>query len=111
MAGIELAVKYQFAGSTMSLRGRPKLRRVLELEHGAVVRETEHHPAAPVTLQLAPGDAAGSFDGYFVSERVFRSSFNQLYLLGRFDPALLEELHRDFPVARAFRVLPAAPPL
>lgn len=93
-----------------SVDGRPLLRRILELRDGVVVRESEHAPAAALSLQLVPRDPDGAFTGYFVSERVFQSNFNQLYLLGRFDPALFEEIHRDVPVARAFRVRAAATP-
>ena len=87
-----------------SVNGRAALRRIVELRQGVVVSEREHAPASPFTLELVAGDRDGAFIGYFVSERVFRSNFNQLYLLGRFDPTLFEEILSDFPTARAFRV-------
>lgn len=80
------------------------LRRVVETRDGVVVRATEHAQQAPLSLELVPRGRAGSYTAYFVSEPVFKSNFNQLYVLGRFDPSLLEEIYRAPPVMRAFRI-------
>lgn len=44
-----------------------------------------------------------------ISERLFRTNFNQQYLLGNYDRRYFEEVYNDFPVARAFQVKRAAP--
>ena len=41
---------------------------------------------------------------YLLSEAVFRSNFNQMFLLGRYDERLYQEVYAAFPAARAFRV-------
>ncbi len=41
---------------------------------------------------------------YLLNEQVFKSNFNQMFLLGRYDATLFEEVYNQFPVARAFRV-------
>ena len=43
-----------------------------------------------------------------IEERLFRTNFNQQYLLGNYDRRYFEEVYNDFPVARAFRVRNAA---
>lgn len=43
-----------------------------------------------------------------VEDRLFRSNFNQQYLLGIYDERYFEEVYNRFPVARAFRVKPGA---
>jgi dolichyl-diphosphooligosaccharide--protein glycosyltransferase len=35
---------------------------------------------------------------------LFRSNFNQQYLLGNYDKRYFEEVYNDFPVARLFKV-------
>ena len=83
--------------------GRP-LRRVVEIRGGIVVRTTEHARWARLSLELVARERPGFFTAYVVSEPVFKSNFNQLYLLGRFDPSLFEEIYRAPPVMRAFRI-------
>lgn len=43
-------------------------------------------------------------------EQVFRTNFNQQYLLGNYDRRYFEEVYNNFPVARVFRVRGAAEP-
>jgi dolichyl-diphosphooligosaccharide--protein glycosyltransferase len=83
--------------------GRP-LRRVVDIRGGVVVRTTEHSRQARLSLELVARERPGFFTAYVVSEPVFESNFNQLYLLGRFDPSLFDEIYRAPPVMRAFRI-------
>jgi dolichyl-diphosphooligosaccharide--protein glycosyltransferase len=39
-----------------------------------------------------------------IDEEVFRSNFNQMFLLGRYDEGLFEETYNAFPLSRLFRV-------
>ena len=41
---------------------------------------------------------------YLLDEPAFESNLNQMFVLGRFDRELFEEVFNDFPNARAFRV-------
>ncbi len=84
--------------------GTSPLRRLVEIDIEGHAVETPHAPNGAFTLELLARDRPGAYTGYLVSERVFRTNFNQLFLLGRADPAALEELHRDLPVLRAYRV-------
>lgn len=43
-----------------------------------------------------------------LEERLFRTNFNQQFVLGNYDRRYFEEVYNDFPVARAFRVRNAA---
>ncbi len=43
-------------------------------------------------------------DIYLVEPDVFRSNFNQMYLLGQHDPDRFEEVFNQFPLARMYRV-------
>jgi undecaprenyl-diphosphooligosaccharide--protein glycosyltransferase len=82
------------------------LRRTLLVREGTVTSETDYARRAPLSLQLTPGKKVDDYTAHVVSERVFQSNFNQLYMLGRFDPTLFEEIHRTPSVLRAFRILP-----
>jgi dolichyl-diphosphooligosaccharide--protein glycosyltransferase len=44
--------------------------------------------------------------GLFSNEVVYRSNFNQMYVLGKYDPTRFEEVYDDFPETRTFRLKP-----
>jgi dolichyl-diphosphooligosaccharide--protein glycosyltransferase len=44
--------------------------------------------------------------GLFLSDVVYRSNFNQMYVLGKYDPTRFEEVYDDFPETRTFRLKP-----
>ena len=39
-----------------------------------------------------------------INERVYQSNFNQMYLLGQYDPNLFDEVYNSFPWTRVFHV-------
>ncbi|MDX2495093.1 MAG: hypothetical protein QNK27_09055, partial [Desulfuromusa sp.] len=42
-------------------------------------------------------------------EKLFKTNFNQQYLLGNFDPQFFEEVYNNFPVARVLKVKQSEP--
>jgi len=90
--------------ATGRVSGGRWLRRVVEIDGSGHVRETRHAPGAEFSLQLVRDGETGSYTGYVLSEQVFASNFNQLFFLGRFDPEVFEEVERDLPVLRAYRI-------
>ncbi|MBE0598462.1 MAG: hypothetical protein IH614_14440 [Desulfuromonadales bacterium] len=40
----------------------------------------------------------------FINDKLYKSNFNQQYLLGNFDRSNFEEIYNNFPVARAFKI-------
>ena len=53
----------------------------------------------------------GKVHAIFVAEeRLFRTNFNQQFLLGNFDRRYFEEVYNDFPVARVLKVKPVDDP-
>jgi len=90
-------------------RARPaelaRLRRAIVVEGGRVARERDYAGAAGLTVEIVMGKEAVRAV-YLLDEAAFQSNLNQMYFLGRFDPARFEEAFNDFPYARAFRVLP-----
>ena len=47
-----------------------------------------------------------AFDVHFLSEAVYRSNLNQMFVLGRHDPALFVEAQDLWPHTRAFLLRP-----
>ena len=39
-----------------------------------------------------------------IDEKVYQSNFNQMYLLGQYDPNLFDEVYNSFPWTRVFHV-------
>jgi len=86
--------------------GKPVgLRRTVIIEGGRSVSQRDYHvDNAQLTMEIiffASGKAGGIF---LLDEAAFESNLNQMFMLGRFDDKLFEEVYNDFPYARAFRV-------
>jgi dolichyl-diphosphooligosaccharide--protein glycosyltransferase len=85
--------------------GKPvSLRRVVMIEGGRSVRRRDYNADnAQLTMEMIL--SAGKVIGvYLLDEPAFQSNLNQMFMLGRFDGELFEEVYNDFPYARAFRV-------
>jgi len=79
--------------------GAPSLRRSLALGAGPLPTEREYRSEG-VTVQVLEAGAAPAV--LVASESVFRSNFNQMFVLGRFDPSLFSLVFDAPPTARAF---------
>jgi undecaprenyl-diphosphooligosaccharide---protein glycotransferase len=79
------------------------LNAVLVIRHGQVVSRRDYRPDAKYYLQIVMSNNQ-IFQVQVVEDRLFRSNFNQQYLLGNFDRRYFEEVYNNFPVARVFRV-------
>ena len=79
------------------------LKRMVFIRDGKVLREQEFGHAQGYTLQLL---VAGQqiVEVQLIDEVVFRSNYNQMFLLGRYREDLYEETYNAFPFSRLFRV-------
>jgi dolichyl-diphosphooligosaccharide--protein glycosyltransferase len=77
----------------------------LRVRGGAVVEERRESADIGAAFQLVELsiDVASLL---VVDPVVYASNFNQMFVLGRYDPELFEPIHDDFPVARAWRLRP-----
>ncbi|NND67119.1 MAG: hypothetical protein HKN19_05980 [Halioglobus sp.] len=83
------------------------LRKTELIENGRVVQTIEHRESGPGNyLQILIKDTQ-PYAVYLLNEASYRSNFNQMFLLGRFDEHLFEEVYNRFPAVRVFRVKPA----
>jgi dolichyl-diphosphooligosaccharide--protein glycosyltransferase len=87
--------------------GKPlNLRRLVMIEDGRSARQRDYGGSrdnAQLTMEiiLSAGKVAGI---YLLDEAAFQSNLNQMFMIGRFDQDLFEEVYNEFPYARAFRV-------
>jgi undecaprenyl-diphosphooligosaccharide---protein glycotransferase len=79
------------------------LKRIAFIRDGKVLREQEFGHAQGYTLQLL---VAGQriVEVQLIDEVVFRSNYNQMFLLGRYREDLYEETYNAFPFSKLFRV-------
>jgi undecaprenyl-diphosphooligosaccharide--protein glycosyltransferase len=89
-----------------TIQGTPLLLRSIIVRDGVVQREIEYPSQGKVVLQLIDLGLRGGMQGLFLTEVVYRSNFNQMYVLGKYDPARFEEVYNDFPETRTFRLKP-----
>jgi dolichyl-diphosphooligosaccharide--protein glycosyltransferase len=89
-----------------TIGGRPSLRRCIMIRDGVVQREIEYPNQSDVVLQLIDRGSRDGMEGLFLNEVVYRSNFNQMYMLGKYDPTRFEEIYNDFPETRTFRLKP-----
>jgi len=79
------------------------LKRVVFIGGGKVFREQEFGHSRGHTLQLlVAGQRIVAVQ--LIDEVVFRSNYNQMYLLGRYREDLYEETYNAFPLSRLYRV-------
>jgi len=83
-----------------------RLRRAVIVETGSSVRQRDYSEtggSARLTMEII--SRSGKVTGvYLLDEAGFESNLNQMFVLGRFDRELFEEVYNDFPYARVFRV-------
>lgn len=84
------------------INNKALLRRMIFIRDGQVLREQEFGHAHGYTLQLL---VAGRqiVEVQLVDEVLFRSNYNQMFLLGRYRKDLFEETYNAFPFSRLFR--------
>jgi len=84
--------------------GKPlNLRRLVMVEGGRSMSRRDYTDNAQLTMEMIL--SAGKVIGvYLLDEPAFQSNLNQMFMLGRFDQDLFEEVYNEFPYARAFRV-------
>lgn len=88
--------------SNGKINNNVQLRRIIFSNNGNVIREL-NYSGGDLTLQILIRDNT-AFAIFLLSEKLYNSSFNQMYLLGRYDKRLFEELYNNFPHARLFRL-------
>jgi undecaprenyl-diphosphooligosaccharide--protein glycosyltransferase len=91
-----------------TIQGNPLLRRCIVIRDGVVQREIEYpnQSNSNTVLQLIDRGSRDGMKGLFLDEVVYRSNFNQMYVLGKYDPTRFEEVYDDFPETRTFRLKP-----
>ena len=78
------------------------VRRLDIVDNGKVVKRLDYPRAGGGVLVLLVG-ADQRIDAVRVSEDLYRSNLNRMFVLGEHDPALFAEVHRQVPVLRVFR--------
>jgi len=79
------------------------MKRMVFIRDGKVIREKEFGHPQGYSLQLL---VAGNqiVEVQLIDEVVFRSNYNQMFLLGRYRDDLYEETYNAFPFSRLYRV-------
>jgi hypothetical protein len=85
------------------INNQVSLKRMIFIRDGQVLREQAFEHAQGYTLQLL---VAGQqiVEVQLIDEVVFRSNYNQMFLLGRYRKDLYEETYNAFPFSRLFKV-------
>ena len=88
---------------TGKINNQAALRRLVFIRDGQVLREQEFRLAQGYTIQLI---VAGRqiVEVQLINEEVFRSNYNQMFLLGRYKKDLFEETYNAFPFSRLYRI-------
>jgi len=95
-------------GVTIDLKGgkinnQIPLRRLVFIRNGQVFREQEFGHAQGHTLQLIVVSQK-IVEVQLIDEVVFRSNYNQMFLLGRYRKDLFEDTYNAFPFSRLYRI-------
>jgi dolichyl-diphosphooligosaccharide--protein glycosyltransferase len=88
--------------------GSVLFRRALFVNNGYVVDQRDFGHVDGYSLQVLARDNQVKMV-LVADERLFRSNFNQQYLLGNYDKRYFEEVYNNFPVVRVLKVKSAKP--
>lgn len=90
---------------TGDMNGR-KLKRAVWVNQGRVTTEKTYQGTTALTVEILEIEERAGNKSLLVllmDESIYRTNFNQMFVLGRFDPTLFEEVVIQYPVARLFR--------
>ena len=79
------------------------LKRMIFIRDGQVLREQKFRHSQGYNLQLLVSGQK-IVEVQLIDDVVFRSNYNQMFLLGRYDQELFEETYNAFPFSRLYRV-------
>ena len=88
---------------TGKINNQAPLRRIVFVRGGNILREQKFGHQSGYTLQIIISGQR-ILEVQLIDENVFRSNFNQMFLLGRFDKNIFEETYNAFPFSRLYRV-------
>lgn len=83
---------------------RYRLSQALLIEDGQVRQVIEYPGVADGWYLQVLLEDRQPYATYLLDRGAFRSNFNQMFLLGRYDPTLFEEVENAFPAMRLYRV-------
>ena len=82
---------------------RVPLKRVVQVMGGRMVGEKKYPNRNGYTLQIIMANSRQFSEVQLMEDDVYLSNFNQMFLLGKFDPEYFEETLNAFPMSRLFR--------
>merc|ERR1711991_1091690 len=82
---------------------RVPLKRVVQVMGGRMVGEKKYPNRNGYTLQIIMANPRQFSEIQLMEDDVYLSNFNQMFLLGKFDPEYFEETLNAFPMSRLFR--------
>jgi|GEM_PF-535357 len=82
---------------------RVPLKRVVQVMGGRMIGEKKYGHSTGYTLQIIMANPRQFSEVQLMEDDVFFSNFNQMFLLGKFDPEFFEETLNAFPMSRLFR--------
>jgi dolichyl-diphosphooligosaccharide--protein glycosyltransferase len=79
------------------------VKRIVFVQNGQIEQKIEYPYDSDINIELL-SIGRNIIAIYALSNRLYNSNFNQMYLLGVYDNNLYEEIYNNYPVERAFRV-------
>ncbi len=95
--------KYKINGQTGLINNKTPLKKIVDINNGYTVRE-HNYPYNSKLYFLLYNTKFGVIP-YLVTEDVYNSNINQMFIMGRYDKTKFKEILNDYPAARAFEVL------
>ncbi|KJU83743.1 oligosaccharyl transferase stt3 subunit [Candidatus Magnetobacterium bavaricum] len=95
--------KYQVDMSRGIVNDTYPIKKAIYIREGAIIQQVDYPRNDGMYLQLFVRDR-NVFALYLLNEEVYASNFNQMYVLGKYDKDLYEEVYNNFPVLRLFKV-------
>jgi len=85
------------------INNQAPIKRIVFVQNGQIEQKIEYPYDSDINIELL-SIGRNIIAIYALSNRLYNSNFNQMYLLGVYDKNLYEEIYNNYPVERAFRV-------
>jgi dolichyl-diphosphooligosaccharide--protein glycosyltransferase len=95
--------KYKINGKTGLINNKIPLKKIIDIRNGQTIREHNYPYNSKLYFLLA--STKNGVMPYLITEDVYKSNLNQMFMMGRYDKTKFKEILNDFPNARAFEVI------
>ncbi|KJR40752.1 oligosaccharyl transferase STT3 subunit [Candidatus Magnetoovum chiemensis] len=85
------------------INNRAALTKAVLIKDGSIVKEYSYDVQNAMYLEILIKDDK-LLAAYLINEKLYKTTFNQMYILGKYDDKLYTQVYNDYPFVRVFKI-------